>query len=213
MASNYPTSIDNFTNPTSSDSMSAVPHATQHSDINDAVEALEAKVGANSSAVTTSHDYKLNEVTGTDKAVGKTATQTLTNKTVNGVVLSTSVGATTVLRGDGTYGTAHVADASYASKGVVQGVTDAATSGLTISSGAISVNSGTGANQIVKLDGSAKLPAVDGSQLTNLASALSVKNGYTTRDLSIATGTQTIAHGLGSTPKYIKLTVIHGNLS
>lgn len=32
----------------------------------------------------------------------------------------------------------------------------------------LTLNSGTGADQIVKLDGSAKLPAVDGSQLTNL---------------------------------------------
>jgi hypothetical protein len=37
----------------------SVPHATQHSDLNDAVEALQAKVGADSSAVTTSHDYKI----------------------------------------------------------------------------------------------------------------------------------------------------------
>ena len=59
-------------------------------------------------------------------------------------------------------------DASYTAKGVVQGLTDAATSGLTIASGVISVNSGTGPNQIVKLDASSKLPAVDGSALANL---------------------------------------------
>lgn len=61
MAINYPTSLDTFTNPTSSDAMNSVtvPHATQHSDLNDAVEALEAKVGVNSSAVATSHDYKI----------------------------------------------------------------------------------------------------------------------------------------------------------
>jgi len=35
----------------------------------------------------------------------------------------------------------------------------------------LDVDSGTGANQIVQLDGSARLPAVDGSQLTNLPSA------------------------------------------
>lgn len=36
------------------------------------------------------------------------------------------------------------------------------------SSGTLTVDSGTSANKIVKLDGSARLPAVDGSQLTNL---------------------------------------------
>lgn len=82
MASTYPSSLDNFTNPLNTDKLNNPPHATQHADNNDAIEALEAKVGANNSAVTTSHDYKLGEITSTDKAVGKTATQTLTNKTI-----------------------------------------------------------------------------------------------------------------------------------
>ena len=62
MAINYPTSLDNFTNPTASDAMNSVtvPHATQHADLNDAVEALEAKVGVNSSAVATSLEYRVN---------------------------------------------------------------------------------------------------------------------------------------------------------
>ena len=61
MAINYPTSLDNFTNPQPSDALDSVaaPHATQHSDLNDAVEALEAKVGADSSAVASSLDYKV----------------------------------------------------------------------------------------------------------------------------------------------------------
>jgi len=55
---------------------------------------VEAKIGIDSSAVTTSHDYKLSGVTGTDKAVSKTGTETLTNKTlttpvINGVLTGT----------------------------------------------------------------------------------------------------------------------------
>lgn len=46
------------------------------------INAVEAKIGVDGSAVTTSHDYKLSEVTSSDKAVGKTATQTLSNKTL-----------------------------------------------------------------------------------------------------------------------------------
>jgi hypothetical protein len=49
MASNYPTSLDNFTNPSSGASLSSPSHAGQHSDINDAVEAVEAKLGIGSS--------------------------------------------------------------------------------------------------------------------------------------------------------------------
>ena len=66
MASNFPTSLDAFTNPTATDAMDSgtVPHATQHSDLNDAVEALQAKVGADSSAVTSSLDYKVAALEG-----------------------------------------------------------------------------------------------------------------------------------------------------
>ena len=44
MASTYPTSLDSFTNPLATNPLTSPSHAQQHSDINDAVEALEAKV-------------------------------------------------------------------------------------------------------------------------------------------------------------------------
>jgi hypothetical protein len=59
MAIVFPTSLDTLTNPTASSTLTAVPHATQHADINDAVEAIEAKLGVDSSAVNTSIDYLL----------------------------------------------------------------------------------------------------------------------------------------------------------
>lgn len=59
MATNFPTSLDALTNPTSSSALNSPDHAGQHSDANDAIEALEAKVGVNGSAVTTSLDYKI----------------------------------------------------------------------------------------------------------------------------------------------------------
>jgi len=64
MAINYPTSLDSFTNPETSDQMDSVtvPHATQHADANDAIEALEAKVGIDASAVATSHEYRITQM-------------------------------------------------------------------------------------------------------------------------------------------------------
>lgn len=59
MAINFPTSLDSLTNPTGSDNLNSPDHAGQHSDINDAVEALETKVGIDGSADTDSIDYKL----------------------------------------------------------------------------------------------------------------------------------------------------------
>lgn len=55
----YPTTLDDFTNPISSNPLNSPSHSEQHQNINDSVEALEAKVGADSSAVTSSHDYKI----------------------------------------------------------------------------------------------------------------------------------------------------------
>lgn len=46
---NYPTSLDSFTNPSSSNSLDTPSHALQHADANDAIEALEAKIGIGSS--------------------------------------------------------------------------------------------------------------------------------------------------------------------
>lgn len=90
MATNFPTSLDTSgTLPAEgATTLLSVNHVTAHQNIQDALEAIEAKVGADSSAVTTSHDYKLGEVTGSDKAVGKTATQTLTNKTLTSPSIS-----------------------------------------------------------------------------------------------------------------------------
>ena len=57
MTTNFPTSLDALTNPTSTDSLTSPSHADQHANANDAIEALEAKVGVNGSAVTASLDY------------------------------------------------------------------------------------------------------------------------------------------------------------
>jgi hypothetical protein len=59
MATNFPTSLDSLTNPTTTDQLNSPSHAAQHANANDAIEQLQAKVGVNSSAVTTSHDYKI----------------------------------------------------------------------------------------------------------------------------------------------------------
>ena len=59
MATNFPASLDSLTNPSSSDSLNSPSHSAQHANSNDAIEALQAKVGVDSSAVTSSLDYKV----------------------------------------------------------------------------------------------------------------------------------------------------------
>jgi hypothetical protein len=78
----FPTSIQDPVVPTANDEVASFDHAGLEEFQNESIKALKDKVGANSSAVTTSHDYKLSEITSTDKAVGETAVQTIENKTL-----------------------------------------------------------------------------------------------------------------------------------
>lgn len=67
MTTNFPSGLDAFQNPQPETRTRALNpllrHARQHQDINDAVEALEAKVGVDLSADTSSLDYKLTALT------------------------------------------------------------------------------------------------------------------------------------------------------
>jgi hypothetical protein len=85
MATNFPASLDSLTNPVAGDSLNSPSHAGQHANANDAIEALQAKVGVDGSAVTTSLDYKVAQ------AVTLTGTQTLTNKTLTDPVINGAI--------------------------------------------------------------------------------------------------------------------------
>lgn len=87
----YPTDLDNFTDTTPDEYLGDAAGIGVSSIINNhnaAIEALEVKVGKDSSAVNSSHDYKLSGVTAADKAVSKTGTETLTNKTLTAPVIT-----------------------------------------------------------------------------------------------------------------------------
>ena len=74
----FPTNLDSNAVRTNADEITS----TDHNDHSIQIEAIESKVGKDNSAITTSHDYKLSGVTGADKAVSKTGTETLTAKTL-----------------------------------------------------------------------------------------------------------------------------------
>jgi hypothetical protein len=73
MATNFPTSLDALTNPTGTSSLTSPDHAGQHTDANDAIEALQAKVGVDSSLVATSLDYIVRNLPATNITSGTLA--------------------------------------------------------------------------------------------------------------------------------------------
>ena len=121
---------------------------------------------------------------GNQEIVGTTATQTLTNKTIDAAQLSGTVanarldaelqalaGLTSAadkgIQFTGS-GTAAVYDLTAAGKALLDDA-DASAQRTTLGLGTSATqDTGTSASNVVQLDGSARLPAVDGSQLTNL---------------------------------------------
>ncbi len=124
MATNFPTSLDTFTNPTSGNTLDSPSHSVQHSDINDAVEAIEAKLGVGSStAGSATAGYALVNTAG-----GTTAYSLLG---VSGLSSGTAV-ANTVLTANGSGG------ATFASS--AQGLTLLIPSSVAVGSGTGSVS-------------------------------------------------------------------------
>jgi len=102
ISNTFPTAIQTGTDPIGTDGMSTFDHAGLESFQNDSILALKNKVGVDSSAVNTSHDYKLSGVSTGDKAVSKTGTDTLTNKRISKRVITTTQSATPTINTDNT---------------------------------------------------------------------------------------------------------------
>lgn len=85
----FPTTLDNPTNPTATDAVATFDHAGLEDFQNNAIVALETKVGINSSNVTTTIDYKLATIPASDRAASVTGSETLTNKTLTSPVINT----------------------------------------------------------------------------------------------------------------------------
>lgn len=92
MSISFPTALDNFSNPTATSDLSNPSHSQQHADLNDAVEALQLKVGITNSADTNSLDYKIANVVG---GGGSGTVTSVSVTTANGVSGSVATATTT----------------------------------------------------------------------------------------------------------------------
>jgi hypothetical protein len=71
MATSFPTSKDNLSNPEATDVL--VGHAQQHTNENDAIEALQTKVGIDNSTDVNSLDYKVSELESLVTSIGNSS--------------------------------------------------------------------------------------------------------------------------------------------
>ena len=113
MATTFPTTLDQLLNPTGTDSVQLVSHAAQHSNANDAIEALEAKLGVNNSTDATTIDYKVRDL------ISKIYTNEMAQDTIAAALAAGTHGNITVAYDDAanslsltaTYGDEQVMDA------------------------------------------------------------------------------------------------------
>lgn len=85
MAINYPSSLDNFTNPAAGSLITNPPHGQQHADANDAIEALQVKLGVAAGTPTATNKLLVSTGTGTSTWSG-----TVSSATFNNIAVGTS---------------------------------------------------------------------------------------------------------------------------
>jgi len=62
MATDFPTSLDSLSNPTTQTGMNVLSHSVQHANENDAIEAMQEKIGIDGSSDPSSLDYKISQL-------------------------------------------------------------------------------------------------------------------------------------------------------
>ena len=77
----FPTELDNLSNPQEADKQNSPLHTDQHANANDAIEALEKKVGINNSEDENSLDYKIAQLESTRELTANKENTTIDTST------------------------------------------------------------------------------------------------------------------------------------
>ena len=90
----YPTTLDNFTDPSAGDNLNSPSHAGLHTSTNTAIEAIQTKLGVDSSAVATSIDYLLTNTSSSNPGHKHTLANGATDVTATAAELNIMDGVT-----------------------------------------------------------------------------------------------------------------------
>lgn len=197
MSTNFPTSLDTFTNPAGTDPMNTgIGHAAVHDNVNDAVAALEAKVGVNGSAVTTSLDYKIAHASGAVVTPGELRSASSV-ATFEPILASSTV----TLSGGGTQYTFFTSPISFTTAQVRYALSTAATSsGAGTSIGLYSVDSSDNGTLIASVSSTTLFSSGAGTTITKswaVSAAITAGQRYALGFLNI-TGSGSV--GLAAAP-------------
>jgi hypothetical protein len=134
MTTAYPNNLDNFSNPLNSDTQnsSTVPHAQQHANANDAIEAIEAELGLNPSGLSLDVKSRLTAIEASIVALGDSAFSSLPDGSISTVKLANNAVTSAKIIADAVGSTQIAANAVTASKIANNSITFAKLSGLMI---------------------------------------------------------------------------------
>ena len=93
MATSFPSNLDSLVNPSATNPLSNPSHSDQHINANDAIEALETKVGVNNSTDPNSLDYKISQLeeSGSGRISEVLGLEGNNDLTINGIENATTI--------------------------------------------------------------------------------------------------------------------------
>jgi len=178
VATNYPGGLDNFSNPTATDYLDSatVPHATQHANTNDAIEAIEGELGTNPKGAKATVKARLDDVDTRIATISLTTGPTGPTGSTGNTGATGATGKTGATGATGNTGATGAAGSTGATGAGATGATGAA--GITGATGSTGNTGATGPVSSANVHSSAKLATTANLSTTYTAGTADAGGGF-----------------------------------